>query len=366
MLQAMQQPTISWDFGTAYDFFMSLSVLHDPERWGLRGAWAAGVRSRLSAESRDFLRDTQCVLASPPIGFIHALPAAKDAQAILDHIAQTPVAERLATLLDLENYRALNAERAAIIERVIATGAYTPTDLKQLYSLQKDTTSRLSRKQMEQFAAWLCRSAEFGEQILKALQNYFDVFFKEEEQRLQPYLEDALDNARLLAEEHPVRSLLELLSGGVTYSEERLIPFETIVLAPSFWLSPFIGRSDLSPTLGVYLFGARPDNASLVPGEVVPDALYRALKALADPTRLKIMKYLSEMPQTPTELANKLRLRPPTVIHHLHTLRLAQLVYVSISAEGRRYAARTEAIDSAMQVLSEFLQPDAVETLVEA
>ena len=44
---------ISWDMGTAYDFFASLKVLHYPAKFGVRGAWAAGVRSRLSQNDRD-------------------------------------------------------------------------------------------------------------------------------------------------------------------------------------------------------------------------------------------------------------------------------------------------------------------------
>ena len=41
-----QSPQLTWDIGTAYDFFMSLEVLHHPDDYGLRASWAAGVRSR--------------------------------------------------------------------------------------------------------------------------------------------------------------------------------------------------------------------------------------------------------------------------------------------------------------------------------
>ena len=69
---------------------------------------------------------------------------------------------------------------------------------------------------------------------------------------------------------------------------------------------------------------------SLVPGELVPDALYQPLKALADPTRLRILRYLSDEPLTPAALARRLRLRSPTVIHHLDALRLARLVILTL------------------------------------
>ena len=49
------QPKLLWDIGTAYDFFVGLKVLHEPTTFGLRAAWAAGMRSRLPAEARETL-----------------------------------------------------------------------------------------------------------------------------------------------------------------------------------------------------------------------------------------------------------------------------------------------------------------------
>jgi hypothetical protein len=40
----MPGPRLHWDYGTAYDLFVSLMVLHKPSKFGLRGAWAKGVR----------------------------------------------------------------------------------------------------------------------------------------------------------------------------------------------------------------------------------------------------------------------------------------------------------------------------------
>ena len=41
--QGAALPRLSFDFGTAYDLFISLQVLHYPEKFGLRASWAAGV-----------------------------------------------------------------------------------------------------------------------------------------------------------------------------------------------------------------------------------------------------------------------------------------------------------------------------------
>jgi DNA-binding transcriptional ArsR family regulator len=113
--------------------------------------------------------------------------------------------------------------------------------------------------------------------------------------------------------------------------------------------------ADIEPSKMLFLFGARPADQSLIPGEVVPDALYQALKALADPTRLRILRYLTNQPMTPAELARRLRLRAPTVIHHLDSLRLARLVVVTLDAEGKRYAVRADAVAAVCDLLSQFL-----------
>jgi DNA-binding transcriptional ArsR family regulator len=149
--------------------------------------------------------------------------------------------------------------------------------------------------------------------------------------------------------------LQEELSQGVRF--DRSPDVAGIVLAPSYWCTPLMYFGMVEPDLEIRLFGARPEDASLVPGEVVPDALLRALKALSDPTRLRIMHYLTAEPQTPADLARRLRLRAPTVTHHLKTLRLAGLVQLTFGEhkEDRRYAARIEAVVAVCDSLKKFL-----------
>ena len=113
----------------------------------------------------------------------------------------------------------------------------------------------------------------------------------------------------------------------------------------------------LGPSKAVWLFGARASDQSLVPGETVPDALLRALKALSDPTRLKILHYLSQEPLSPAELSRRLRLRAPTVTHHLQTLRLAGLVQVTLGKgkEKKSFATRSETVKATCEALDAFL-----------
>jgi DNA-binding transcriptional ArsR family regulator len=107
----------------------------------------------------------------------------------------------------------------------------------------------------------------------------------------------------------------------------------------------------------IALFGARPGTMSIIPGDIVPDGLLRGMKAMADPTRLRILRYLAQQPQTAAELSRVLRLRPPTVNHHLTQLRLAGMVQVNISQNGeRKFAARHEGFEDTQEMLNRFVR----------
>ncbi len=90
--------TLSFDNGTAYDFFISLVVLHYPGDFGLRPSWAAGVRSRLPAEQREFLEHCLSYF-SAPLCWLQQLPAQpKDSSAALRALEAVPPAQRLPAL----------------------------------------------------------------------------------------------------------------------------------------------------------------------------------------------------------------------------------------------------------------------------
>lgn len=282
-----------------------------------------------------------------PLNWIRQLAPPKDSQAVLDKLEVISAVEQFKLFHPLF--------KPDILAEVSAADAWDTSHVKAVQRNYKPFGRSLSKKSAETLFNWWLDVETYGDRLLNALKAYRRNYFAEEERRILPYLQRALAETQKSAESLSLPQLLENLSRGVQLSGTELDKFERTVLIPSFWSTPFLVMDKSDSELSLFLFGARPDDASLVPGEVIPDALYRALKALADPTRLKILRYLSAEPHTPTELANKLRLRPPTVIHHLHTLRLAQLVYVAHTPDGRRYAARAEAVDETLGNLRQFL-----------
>ena len=355
--QTGSRPALLWDNGTAYDFFISQLVLTQPDRFGLRGAWARGVRSRMTDDDRLFIEETIGFI-KVPLPWLYRLPAPKSAHQMLSALSGLPDLERLRNLTLIHETQPVVRE---ILFDVASRGSWSEQDRLSIQETvtQSSTKSAAEIQQdIERSLRWWAEPAVFSEKVQKAFQAYYEAFFAEEELRIQPALEAALDRAQQLAQTLPLHDLLEELSQGISFEEEYSRP--NLILVPSYWVSPLVIITHLDEAHDILVFGGRPAEDSLVPGEMVPDALFQSLKALADPTRLRILRYLAEEPLTPTELSRRLRLRPPTVIHHLNTLRLAGLVHLSLHKRGdRRYAARMNRVQAMYTQLRTFLGQDS-------
>jgi len=346
-----KQPRVSWDLGTAYDFFISLEVILQPEHYGLRASWAAGVRSRLQPEERKFLDELHNDLPLP-LHWVHSLPNPKDADTALWALRRIPAAERPLVLF---NECEACGDTASIVKKVVEQRSWDEADLDSIGVCYAEHGKKtIGAKEIAGFLSWMARPDEYGEIYLSLMQTYYQAFFAEEEKRIAPILRDGLANAQDLSRQMPLHELLVELTQGVHFEE----PFDVseLVLVPGYWNTPYVIFPKIAPDTMLMVFGVRPANLSLVPGEQVPDALLLALKAIADPTRLKILRYLSHESLTPAQIARRLRLRAPTVTHHLTALRLAGLVYLSLDVgEERHYTARLEAIHSTYSNLMDFL-----------
>jgi len=344
-------PKLIWEWGTAYDMFISLEVLHKPTEYGVRSSWASSVRKRIPAETHEIL-EVGRHLYGIPFHWLQSLPAPKDAITVLYTLQQIPAADRVAEL----GICCEESEWRDPLLKIAARGSWTDEEFEtyQNMAMEKEGKSISSEKVKKYLDGW-ARAQEIGEKLPEAMQVYQEVFFSEEEKRIRPALQDALAKAQEMASRMALPDLLEELSQGLRFTE--MPEMDELVLAPSFWVTPLMIFGYIGEGRGVWLFGARPANQSLIPGEMVPDALLRALKALSDPTRLKILHYLSQESLSPAVLSRKLRLRAPTVTHHLQNLRLAGLIQVTLGEgkEKKSFATRTETVKATCAALEAFL-----------
>ncbi|MCB0119798.1 MAG: winged helix-turn-helix transcriptional regulator [Anaerolineales bacterium] len=359
-------PQISWDFGTAYELFISLHVLHQPEYFGIRPSYAASVRARIPAEERKLLEEVFKLMGAP-LTWISTLPDPKDAISALWALKQIPPSQRMIKLQGLdceieesddpaetEKHRKFNET----LLRIADEGKWYPEDADYFMKTFGKKHGGLKRETMESVLERWSHPEELGEGYLSAIQSYYQAFFEEEEKRIEPMLRAGLEQAQQLEATMSFEELFAELSQGLQMGSE--LNATKYILAPAFWSTPLVFFERIDKDTMLLLFGARPSNVSVMPGEVVPDALVRSLKALADPTRLKILHYLTNENLTPSEIARKLQLRPPTVTHHLKELRLAGLVELSLAHEENRYTARRQALNAVYQNLTAFLEGEKI------
>ncbi len=200
--EAGRSPKISWDVGTAYDFFASLFVIHSPADFGLRAPWAAGIRSRLSLESRDLFSLTAFHMNIPTPWLLN-LPKPKYARTVLDALEALKPEEILPALSSNPENREPCEE---VVRRVLAKGSRNDADVKQYQSCIGPAHQKTPMYGTDSIGKWLdcwVRPDRFGESYRRGLREYYEVFFREEERRILPDVERALAQAQELAATRP-------------------------------------------------------------------------------------------------------------------------------------------------------------------
>lgn len=347
---------LQWDIGTAYDLLFSIRSIFMPKEFGLPAPWAAGVRKRLSPvgqrEMKNFFSPPFAALTYLPINLVLEMPAPKTAARFLDYVQAIPGTDFMKRLhvpmSSASNTgeiaeRALNGERMAeedVEEYRRAVGrsfiAVTPSadQVRRLFDDMADPNAAKGR--------WLATVRE-----------YQTVFFQEEEKRLQPALERMLAGAKKLAETTTVPDLLEQLSNGFTISEDLYL--KRLVLTPSVWCHPFVTRLELPDHGLLVAWGAHPPGYKLVPGESVPDDALLVLRALADPTRLRLLRLIAAEPRSLQSLAREVKLSLPTVSHHIRELRGSGLIRLEVGGRESKYTVRWPSAERAFQQLEGFV-----------
>ena len=347
---------LRWDVGTAYELFASLYVIHDPGFFGVRPSWAAGVRSRIPADSREFIAHAITYLKIP-INWLYSLPSPKDGSVVVSHLESMGTEEVLPSLTCIEG---CDDELSGIFSRIIDRRRWDEADVEEYIDYKNkhaDKKHKIDRAGLEAWFAYWTRPEEFGTRFVDGIGEYYENFFREEERRITPALQRGLSEAQEKAERLSPTELLEELSQGI--QSDQFFENETIVLIPSFWLAPLVMLGELRKNVGVMQFSSRPADASLIPGDTVPDSLSSGLQALSDHTRLKILKLISDVPLTQVEIAKKLRLRAPTINHHLNIPRLASLVSKSFpdhDPKHTRYQIRNGRVDELCREIKLFLK----------
>lgn len=352
---------VKWEMGTGYDLLASAYVLHRPREYGLPAPWAAGVRGRLSPEGRvamkEFFGGALSYGFTMPLQIVHQLPPPRDAAAVIETLKAIPGDRFISETHHPFDSDIEDEEEFGILRRALE-GEHLRTDEREKLQrwFAKDVKRKLDAQEIDGLLDMFAHQAAAKERYISALEEYYRVYFAEEEERSEPILAEALAHAQAEAAYRSPLEVLEQLSHGFTFSAS-ISTLRRITIVPSFWTKPWVFQYGLSMDEVLLLYGARPEWVRLVPGEAVPDAAIRTLKTLADPTRLRLLRLLAEQPRAPQEMAREIKLSLPTILHHLHELRLAGLVRLEVGDKSERmYYLRWQEAEDALKAVRGFVK----------
>ena len=349
---------LDWDWGTSYDLVLSLRSLFHPKEYGLPPPWAAGVRKRLSSQSQRDLKD----FFSPPYGFLAYMPiqhileleGPKDGENFLAYMEAIPEQE-----FSRHIYRpiSLDEDLDRIAEKGLAGEEISDAEVEEYRTGigRSRLASTPSISEVRRLFSEMKNPALTKERWIRAVREYYEDFFAEEEKRLAPNLEMMIEQAQEMAENTSVPELIERLSNGFTISKD--IDLKRLVLVPSIWLHPFVVPMELSENELCIVWGAHPPGFKLVPGESVPNDAMLVLRAMNDPTRLRLMRLIAMKPRSLMSLAQEVKLSLPTVSHHIRELRASGLIRLEVGGKGRenRYTVRWQSAEAAFEELERFV-----------
>lgn len=199
----------------------------------------------------------------------------------------------------------------------------------------------------------LTKPQEIGkwqDHICDLLGTWYRLYFsKVEDNVMQHLIKDASGVNRDLQPQE----IVEQLSNGIRL--DLMKELRLVRLIPHYHARPY-NMFDIGDTELILCY---PCGIETPTGEP-PNELVRLTKALADSSRLKILRILSQRPHTFTEVTEKMSIAKSTVHHHLTSLRTAGLVWVYLSPNRNDlFSLREKAINRASEELWSYLKEES-------
>jgi DNA-binding transcriptional ArsR family regulator len=200
---------------------------------------------------------------------------------------------------------------------------------------------------LDELAELITTPRELKDRTLRLIEEFWEVCYKSEFEREFPSLQRAARRAQSLV--HPVVQVTFSELTGHRLPENlavRLADVERVTYCPSSHLGSFIQYIYYAPELILYFNPARLLENRSVPEtppsptavEIAETAALAGMKAIADPTRLRILGMLQSREHYAQEIVGKLGISQSAVSRHLSTLENANIVSVRPD-HGMKYYA---------------------------
>jgi DNA-binding transcriptional ArsR family regulator len=156
---------------------------------------------------------------------------------------------------------------------------------------------------------------------------------------------------RLLARSLPPEQLIERVTPGLRYSPESDV--RKLALFPTYWARPWVVLAE-HRDMRIFCYPIASERDARAPDD--PAALARIYKALADESRLRLLRLLRAGPATLTAAAQEIGIAKSTTHHHLAILRHSGLVEILNDDQGLYYSLRRDAASRMSALLEDYLR----------
>lgn len=326
-----------------YDFLVSLRALFNPRTYDGTRAWASATRASLSPllleRGAFFFQHHDTSLGSGAIRLVAGLREGAEPAALIRKVRAADPRTLALLLLDTGETA---PETLATFERAMA-GSVSTAELGRAFAGASADWSRRCRRV-------LADPAQAQADLVLVLEEYLATVFAAEVRHVVAATAAGAKRANELLGVLPTVTAIEQLTGGYTLSAE--LQLERITLAPSAFIYPFMAsRVDERAGEALIVFGVKSDTLLKFDRFPIDPDLVRAVKALGDPGRLKVLRLLGQGPTSGADLVALLGLSAPTVHHHLHQLRAAGLVRQERTKGGMQYTIRPDSARALLDAL---------------
>ncbi len=186
--------------------------------------------------------------------------------------------------------------------------------------------------------------------VHKGLSAWYQTYFSQMDTEKIQVLEDSVEQGQSQAAQYENRpqDLIRELTQSIIWEADGVTE---ITLIPHLHLSPW----------SLYEFGA--DHGVIFYPYKNQFDLHRTLKAVADESRMEILRYTASEVKSFTELVDLTGLAKSTVHHHIITLRAAGLLWLHVTDDrSARFSVRWDGIRQLSPALEESLQEYTAES----
>ncbi|MEF2967234.1 ArsR family transcriptional regulator [Paenibacillus sp. M1] len=183
------------------------------------------------------------------------------------------------------------------------------------------------------------------------LRIWYETYFRPIEEQYVALLKEDAEEKRALIQKMDPDALVEYASGGLVL--EASLPIEKVVLTPSIHFRPINTYCFYEGALLIQY----PLDLPELDEDEPPICLLRLTRALVQPERLRLLRYVADQPKSLQDLVTDLHESEEQLMHHLMRLRVAGLLRVHlVDRDTEKFSIRPDGAAELQMFLESYIR----------